>query len=361
VERVSDDVYLYGSGTFAADLYSILDQAGIHVASVIELEGLRIGQTFPCGGHVVENASDALAARPLPVLLAIHNPYADIRAIASRLEALGAPTVLSPLQLYRELRSRGVDAPTRYWLAGTSDMDPLTADAEPRELAALRSRLEDAKSVECLDALIAWRRSGDWRDAPVPRSMEEQYCSADVPLPRERISFVDVGAFTGDTICNMVKRGFTFERVLALEPDPMNFPDLVKTVKRTGIAVSALAIGAGSETDVLCFSASGTSASVFDAAGDTYVQVQRLDDLLIGQRADYVKMDIEGGELEAIRGLAGTISDQAPALAISVYHKPTDLTAIPAYLMELKPDYRFYLRTYAQSSFETVLYAVLPS
>ena len=195
----------------------------------------------------------------------------------------------------------------------------------------------------------------------MPRPIEEQYCSEDVPLPRQEIVFVDVGAFTGDTIFNMFHRGFTFKRVLALEPDPMNFPDLVKTVKRIGVPASALAVGAGPETDVLCFRASGTSASLLDAAGDTHVQVQRLDDLLIGQRADYVKMDIEGSELGALQGLADTISYQAPALAISVYHKPTDLTVIPAYLMELRPDYRFYLRTYAQSSFDTVLYAVLPS
>lgn len=355
---VPQNLYLFGSGTFAVDLCNLLDSAGIHVEGVLELEGQRIGHYFLHGRYVVKSASKTLPDLPLPVLLATHNPQADIRRIATTLEELGAPLVLTPLQMYQDLRMKAIEAPAHYWLAGTRDIDPIIVDPEPLALRALRSRLRDAHSVECLDALIGWRRTGSWRDAPHPRPMYEQYCSADVPLPRHQISFVDVGAFTGDTIQNMAEQGFSFERITALEPDPVNFPGLLRTLRAIDVPAVALTIGAGPDTGVLRFNASGTASSALDGEGDSRVQIQRLDDLLIGQRVDYVKMDIEGGELGAIQGLVEVISSQAPTLAISAYHKPADLIDIPELLTAMRPDYNYYLRTYAHSSFDTVLYAV---
>jgi len=294
------------------------------------------------------------------VLLAIHNPHADIIEIATTLEQFGAPLVMSPLQLYQALRGRGAEAPTRYWLAGTSHADPIVAEPEPHELATLRGRLEDAESLGYLNAVIAWRRSGDWRDAPVPRPIEEQYCSADVPLPRQGISFVDVGAFTGDTICSMLNHGFTFESILAIEPDPVNFNELVDTLHRTGVSAAAVSAAAGARVGMARFSAAATGSSALADSGSDLVPVLRLDDLLINQAVDYIKMDVEGSEFACLEGLADVIRTCAPTLAVSAYHKPEDLIDLPALLLDLCSGYRFFLRVYGQMSFDTVLYAVMP-
>jgi hypothetical protein len=71
-------------------------------------------------------------------------------------------------------------------------------------------------------------------------------------------------------------------------------------------------------------------------------------------------MDIEGSEIEALKGAADTIRTKKPRLAISVYHKPEDIIEIPAFLKELTPDYKFYLRHDCLVNLtETILYAVL--
>jgi hypothetical protein len=70
-------------------------------------------------------------------------------------------------------------------------------------------------------------------------------------------------------------------------------------------------------------------------------------------------MDIEGAELNALRGAEKTILKYRPKLAICVYHKPEDIWEIPAYILSLHGDYRLYLRHYdICSPCETVLYAV---
>ena len=71
-------------------------------------------------------------------------------------------------------------------------------------------------------------------------------------------------------------------------------------------------------------------------------------------------MDIEGAEMDALKGAEQTSREQRPGLAICVYHRPEDLWNIPLYLHEICPDYRFYLRHHASCYVaETVCYGVV--
>ena len=72
-----------------------------------------------------------------------------------------------------------------------------------------------------------------------------------------------------------------------------------------------------------------------------------------------IKMDIEGAELDALRGAEGTISKYKPLLAICVYHKRDDLLTIPEYIKSIVPEYRLFLRAYERTTTELVLYAVV--
>jgi len=69
-------------------------------------------------------------------------------------------------------------------------------------------------------------------------------------------------------------------------------------------------------------------------------------------------MDIEGSELEALKGAEETIKKYHPVLAISAYHKPEDIVELPAYIRSIDPEYKFYLRSYHLEFTEIVLYAI---
>lgn len=69
-------------------------------------------------------------------------------------------------------------------------------------------------------------------------------------------------------------------------------------------------------------------------------------------------MDIEGSELKALEGARNIIEKYIPRLAVCIYHKPEDIILIEEYLLNLNPDYHFYIRHYASNMWETVLYAV---
>lgn len=78
------------------------------------------------------------------------------------------------------------------------------------------------------------------------------------------------------------------------------------------------------------------------------------------ERVDFIKMDIEGSELRALKGAENTLRRFKPKLAISLYHKIKDFYEIPLYLDGLGLGYRFYLDHYTIHVGETVLYAVAP-
>lgn len=90
------------------------------------------------------------------------------------------------------------------------------------------------------------------------------------------------------------------------------------------------------------------------------IETETIDNVLAGSEATFVKMDIEGSELEALKGARKTILKYHPTLAISIYHKPEDIIEIPAYIKSLVPEYRFYIRGYHEDFTEIVLYAVYP-
>jgi hypothetical protein len=93
--------------------------------------------------------------------------------------------------------------------------------------------------------------------------------------------------------------------------------------------------------------------------GDVVIQVVQLDEFLTDAEINFVKMDIEGAEMEALEGMTNLIKNHAPHLAISVYHKPSDLWIIGNSLHQRFPGfYNFYLRMYGEQTFDTILYAV---
>ena len=73
---------------------------------------------------------------------------------------------------------------------------------------------------------------------------------------------------------------------------------------------------------------------------DTYINRKKLP------RIDHIKLDIEGAELDCLKGAAKSIVRWKPKMAISAYHKPEDIYSLAQYIKSLRPDYEFAFRHY---------------
>jgi FkbM family methyltransferase len=100
-------------------------------------------------------------------------------------------------------------------------------------------------------------------------------------------------------------------------------------------------------------------ASTLSEDGRAVAETITIDEFLraeTGGRADFIKMDIEGAETDALKGAQHTLSEEAPKLAISVYHRPEDLHVIPTLIRDINPAYQLALRHHTATPYETVLY-----
>ena len=88
------------------------------------------------------------------------------------------------------------------------------------------------------------------------------------------------------------------------------------------------------------------------------IEVDKIDNL-VSSNVSYIKMDIEGAELEALKGASKVIFLNTPKMAISVYHRPDDITTIPLFISSIFHNlYKLYLRHYGTTTCDLVLYAI---
>jgi len=175
--------------------------------------------------------------------------------------------------------------------------------------------------------------------------------------------FLDVGAFDGDTI-----KGFNdftnggYGKIFAFEPEPQNINKL-KGIAAYYKDLKIIPCGCGSNEGETAFS-QGARDTGMSTAGDLRQQGVRMlpvipiDNVVAGEKVEFIKMDIEGSEMDALKGAEGCIRECKPALAISVYHRPEDIYAIPIWIKSIRSDYKFYLRHYSDATAETVCFAV---
>ena len=81
------------------------------------------------------------------------------------------------------------------------------------------------------------------------------------------------------------------------------------------------------------------------------IEVISLDSYLSGEKIDFIKMDVEGFEENALMGAKATIAKYKPVMSLSAYHKPTDKVAIPKLIREMRQDYSIKLNNFYEEDF----------
>jgi len=194
--------------------------------------------------------------------------------------------------------------------------------------------------------------------------MLEQYAYQDTIAVQTDDVVIDCGGCWGDTALYFAAKGakevYVFEFVESnLEIMKTNiglnekYADTIKIVQNpvwneSGVPLSYIDNGPGSRVGEY----------------DEYehkIETLSIDDLVKLKniaRVDFIKMDIEGAEIPALKGAAETIKKFKPKLAISAYHKADDLVAIPKLIRSIRDDYHFYIDYYTIIADEIVLYAI---
>ena len=190
-----------------------------------------------------------------------------------------------------------------------------------------------------------------------------QYFDERIDIPRDREGiFIDGGGLDLSTVLqyfNWTK--CNNKQAISFEPDAINYQKCINTLYRcekTGIKI--IPKGLWSKAGTLHFIENGNHMSKItdEETGCVEIDVTSIDEVLEDRKCCFIKLDIEGAELEALKGAEKTIKRDRPILAVCVYHKKEDIWEIPSYILSLVSDYKFFLRPYAPNHEECILYAI---
>ena len=184
------------------------------------------------------------------------------------------------------------------------------------------------------------------------------YFDEDIPVKIKNGVFIDGGSFDGCDSKRFIDK--YHGKTICFEPDKSNIRRIDEKLESYEGAYRIIPKALWCGQEELSFLSEGDCGSKIEVetSGNDWVLASSIDIEAEKENICMIKMDIEGAEMEALRGAENTIKREHPILAISIYHKPEDILSIPEYIMSTYDGYRFYLRHYSFSWYDTVLYAV---
>lgn len=221
----------------------------------------------------------------------------------------------------------------------------------------LYDRLADYRSrFSLLAVLNQWLFYDSLLLGKAKETIFEDYFDLDLPLLGDPQAVIaDVGAFTGDTALAFQKVYGSCKKLYCYEVDPANCEKARKTLQTIPFAeLRQKAVSAANGTIYLNVNSSDASASRTCSQGSVPIEAVTLDSD-IPEPLSLIKMDIEGGEQEALAGCERHIREDRCQLAISVYHGNQDLWKIPRMIERFRSDYQFFLRYNGGNLFPTEL------
>jgi len=383
-------VVLYGAGSAGKELLPILRLHGVNPACFCDSNPSRSGELY-CGLPVISSSE----------LRRNHKNSLIFITIGAHRDQIRQQLVDMGCEKDKILSIADQEAMIYYthlaqWLWPEADLK-----AHADDLQAVYELLSDQKSREIFTSRIAlFVRGADYRSfrtfiselsdiGPFQgTSFQECRCSTnydresylqfnnDLITLSEHEVLVDGGAYTGDSTIEFiqacVKNKASYRRIYCYEPDPQIFDELQTNVARYD-SIILRPYGLWSHSATIRFADSSIlrpgSTRIVSVYGDhtdlsgsesgiTEISTTSIDEDLADETVSIIKMDVEGAEMEALRGAKKTIVRCRPKLIISAYHKRDDLFEIPLLIHKMVPEYKIYLRHFSSNFGETTLFAI---
>lgn len=322
LKTVKKPIVLYGMGNGADKIINVLNSYGISFEGVFASDGFVREKYF----HSHKISSYSLLKEKygdMIVLLCFGSQLPqvidNIIKIANEQELYAPEVPVIGGGLFTE----------EYYLQNKSEFD------------WVYSRLADDTSKKTFENVIKYKISGkiDYL-LNCETDVSEPYNSF---LNLSKETFIDLGAYNGDTVMDFIKRCPDYKRIYAVEPDFKTFKKLEKNtadIKNLQIFNACVSNKCGKAF----FAMKGGRNSLLSNQG-TEIDCITVDSLKTD--ATFIKMDVEGEEINAILGAKQTILKNKPKMLISAYHRTDDFLTIPKTVLEINPEYKMYLRHFS--------------
>jgi FkbM family methyltransferase len=356
-------VVLFGAGGLGRQTLFCLRSIGLEpLAFTDNNRGLWGTQVEGVPVLAPEDAANRHGADAL-FIVTIWNPHHWYQTTREQLQSLGCRRISPPSPVYWRF-------PQTFLPFFAQDFPHKVYQQAADVLKCAEGWSDECSRQEYLRQLL-WRSRGEWTFRPIddPADKQSYFLRNVFNLSRDEV-FIDCGAFDGDTLRTYLSmlsmRADAFRRFVALEPDERTFgrlqqyvADLDPAIRRK---VEMVRCAVGLERGTMSFDSTGGLGSKVSSEGTSAVDLLPISDLADPSTpVTFIKMDIEGAEMEALQGARSVIERDRPILAVCVYHVQNDLWRLPLLIKEMVPSYDMFLRCHEGDGWQTVAYAVPPS
>lgn len=219
------------------------------------------------------------------------------------------------------------------------------------------SLLQDKTSKEIFQDIINFKITYDLKFMKrFNNKTKLQYFEEDFFKVPPGCIFVDGGGYVGDTSLNFIEKYPDYNKIYLFEPIKTNMEQAKTNLIEEN--VEFLELGLSDFSGKAAFN-SDESSSKISEEGNMELNIDYIDNIF-KKKVDFIKLDIEGSELNAIDGASKLIARSKPILAICIYHKASDWYEIPNKILGIYNKYTMFLRHYMEGIYETVIYFIPP-
>lgn len=316
---------IYGMGNGADKIIDTLALYGVTPAGVFASDDFVRGQSFR--GFKVQKYSD------------LKQKYADMIVLVSF--GTQREEVLDNIKrIARETEVLAPDVP----VYGDGLFTKEYAKDKRVELEKVYNLLADEKSKKVFENTVMYRITGKINYLFEIETSSNEAFENILKLKSDEV-YCDLGAYNGDTVDEFLSvTNKKYEKIYAFEPDRKNFKKLEKNFgDKDNVFLFNSAVN--DISGEIGFLTNGGRHSVVSNNGEK-ISALSLDDVLNGEKATYIKFDVEGMEQNAIIGAKETILKYKPKMLVSAYHKTDDYFTLPLLVNSIRDDYKIYMRHY---------------
>lgn len=326
IKSAGKPVILYGMGDGADKVIKVLDKIGVSVSDVFASDEYVRGHYFR--DHLVLKYSDILSKYTDGIVLL---------CFAAKTEEL--------FERFADIENNfefyAPDTPVTG--DGLFDIDYFKSHMDDFEFVF--NLLADDRSREVFADVIRYKLSGKIKYLYSADS-DKREAYTDILKQNGSENFMDLGAYTGDTVAEFTAfSNGKYNGIIAVEPDLRSYKKLVLYTENMQGTVTVNS-GISDKDEIKLFSNKGGRMSAIGDIKGIPTQFRSVDSICeeYGFVPTFIKMDLEGGERDALSGAANTLEKHRPKLQISAYHKTDDLITLPKLLLEINKNYKLYLR-----------------
>ena len=224
------------------------------------------------------------------------------------------------------------------------------------EIELAYSYLADEQSKKVFENIIKFQITGDLNYCFDCETTKDE--AFNILNLSKNESFLDLGAYRGDTIKEFLHYSKGYEKIVAVEPDKKTFKKLqmyCENLKNCTTLNNAV----WNESKTLFFQVNKGRGSSAKDTGETIESIT-VDELAKEYgKYTYINIDVEGAEKEMLQGAKNTLQQYKPKLCMAGYHKSEDIFALVNQVSEINGNYKIYLRHHPHISFwDTNIYCI---